>query len=481
MPDSRLSLWLFTAALLARAVSCMGLGLFGPDGPNFLIMGDWMREGRFQDALSMAYHPLYPLLIAVAGPAAGGSIPAGHAVSILLGAAACVPLFFVTRELFGRPSAFFATLIYALHPRIVDVQSDVMTESTFMCFFLGSMAMTWRMAEQPSMERGITLALAASGAFLTRPEGILAVVLAVCWPAADLLARRKLDGKALGALAVMTVSLMVLMFPYLLWVKSVRGHWGLSVRPSLLSAELATGVQAGSEGRTGVGSSKLYWNYFQSILRLNLHGALFPFHLLGLWSLKSIGLRRILFYGAFTGGLMGGVLLTLRMHDAMSDRYLMVPMTLLGGLAGLGLATLVREAARRRPDARWRPALCGALVLALAVLPSFRWLHVRRMEDRSYAVAADWIRSQGKPVRAVSGTAQVAYLAGARPVLPPATPEQLRSQIEKNGVEYFVYDERDVASRVPMVGMLASSALVGPAETFRGPAGTLAVYVQRVR
>jgi hypothetical protein len=483
MSDARLAGLLFALAFLARVVSWMGLAIFGPDSANFLIMADWMGEGRFHDALSMAYHPFYPLLIAVAKPLAGGSVAAGHAISILLGAGATVPLFNIVRVVFGRPAAFITALIYAFHPRIVDVQSDVMTEATFMFLFLSAMWLTWRMMEEPSLEQGVVLGLAAALSFLARPEGILAIALAVGWPVVEMVRRREAAARRIGEILLMTAVILVVLSPYLFWVKSVRGHWSLSVRPSLISAERAAGVYKGPEDRGTeiMGSSKLYKDYGQSILRLNLHGALFPFHILGLASLRGLGLRRGLYYFSFLGGLMGGILFTLRQHNAMSDRYLMAAMTLFTAVAAVGIVSAFRYAARRWPEARWRPAACGALLLLIAVVPGFRWLHLRRLEDRSYADAARWIRSQGRPPPCLSGTAQVAYLSGCRPVLLPSSPGGIRNCIDVDRVGYFVYDTRDVNSLSSIVGILASCELLEPPVKIEGPPGSLNIYIQRVK
>jgi 4-amino-4-deoxy-L-arabinose transferase-like glycosyltransferase len=483
MSDARFAALLFAAALLARLVSWMGLCFFGPDSANFLIMADWMGEGRFQDALAMAYHPFYPLLIAVAKPLAGGSVAAGHAISILLGAAATVPLFNVAKAVFGRPAAFISALTYAFHPRIVDVQSDVMTEATFMFLFVSSMWLTWRMMEEPSPERGVVLGLASAAAFLTRPEGILAIMLALGWPVVEILRRREAGAKRIGEVLLMLAVILVALSPYLFWVKSVRGHWAFSIRPSLISAERATGIYSGPEDRGSslLGAPKLYKDYVQSILRLNLHGALFPFHLIGLASLGGLGLRRGLFYFSFLGGLLGGVLYTLRQHNAMSDRYLMVAMTLFMALAGVGIVSAFRHAARRWPEARWRPAACATLILLIAVIPGLRWLSLRRLEDRSFSEAARWIRSQGNPSPSVSGTSQVAYLSGGRILPLPSSPDEIRRDIDVDRVGFFVYDSRDLKALSPTVKMLASCQWLEPAVKIEGPPGTLNIYVQRVK
>jgi len=212
------------------------------------------------------------------------------------------------------------------------------------------------------------------------------------------------------------------------------------------------------------------------------YGVLVPFHLLGLASLRGIGLRKGLFYFSFPIGLLGGPLYVLRVHNYMSGRYLLAGMTLLNMLAALGLTAAIAWLARRRPDARWREPAVAAFILAVAVLPGLPAFRLRRYEIQSARTAAAWIRSQGPPPRAMSGPlTQVAYLAGARSLYSGLTPEALREQIRAREVEYYAYTENDGAKRPEYIAMLRSCELLQPPVEIQGPPGTVKVYLQRVR
>lgn len=465
IPDGRLAALLFVAAFLVRLLAVLGSAIFGTDGGGFLLMADWMAEGRFHDALSLTYHPLYPLLIALLRPVAGSAETAGNALSVILGAAAIIPLFLTMRAIFGRPAAFIVGLLYAFGPSILDVQSDVMTEGTYHFFLFSSMWLTLRMMEEPSLERGAVLGASAAAALLTRPEGLLAVVLAVAWPLA---ARDRFLQRAGGVLVAAAV-LLLLLSPYLLWVKSVRGRWALSARSSMISAEKAIAGETGGKGG-------LYRIYADSVFRMTALGILIPFHLAGLALLKNVGRRKALFYLSFMLGLMGGPLAALQTHDFMSGRYLLAGMTLMNGLAASGIA-----AAMAHPRARWHPAAWAGLLFVVAVLPGSRAFRHRRDEIRHAPAAAAWILSQGPPPRGVTGPIQqVAYLAGSRSLY-GATPEALRQLIAGKEIDYAVYTERDVEKRPDYVAMLRTSDLLRPPVEIAGPPGTVKIYVQRVR
>lgn len=479
MSDARLTGLLFAAALLARTVAALGSAIFGTDGGHYLLMADWMREGRVHDALSLTYHPLYPLLIAVVRPLAASTEHAGEAVSVVLGAGAVIPFYAVVQALFGRPAAVLTGLLYAFGPMLVEVQSDVMTEGTYLFFSFSSLWLTWKMAQEPTLARGVVLGLSAGAAFLTRTEGLLSVALALAWPVVFSVRHRSGLGTRIAGIALTAAALLLVLSPYLFWVKAQRGHWALSARPSVISSEKAVGVGAApAEEESPRGS--YYRQYGKGLFRLS--GLLIPFYLLGLPALGRLDRLRAALYFSFPLGQLLGVLVMLRRHDFMSDRYLLTGMTLLLPVAALGLLSALGWLSRRKGVVA-RPAFGAALLLAIAVLPGLRCLKLRRQECLSYPLAAQWILAQGGPrPKGLSGPVeQVAYLTGSRSYYAGSTAEQLRGALKVYPIEYFVYSEKDVRGRSDYVAMLRSFERLEAPVTVDGPPGTWKVYIQRVK
>ncbi|HEV3027546.1 MAG TPA: glycosyltransferase family 39 protein [Planctomycetota bacterium] len=483
MPDSQWTVLLLASAFLVRVVAAMGSAIFGTDSCHYLLMADWMRAGRLQEALAIAYHPFYPLLIAAMRTFTGSTEQAGTAVSVLVGAAAVIPLFHMVRSVFGRPAGVLASLLYAFHPILIEVQSDVMTEGTFLFFLFGSMWLTWRVMEEPSLARAAVLGAAAAAAFLTRPEGLLALALAVAWPALEAIRRRNGWARRLGGLGATVAVAALLAFPYLLWVKSERGHWALSPKPSVMSAEKAV-VGLGGDPGDETGSSeraRLYRIYAVSLYHQSYYGLLVPFTLLGLWRLGEVGARRALFYLSFPLGHLGGILFTLRSHNFMSERYVLAGTLLLGGLAAYGMVIVLRAAAVRWPESPLRPALCSALLFLLLAVPTLLAFKVRRTEYLGFPVAAQGILARDPHPGTVGGIEQVSYLCGSRSYYLPATREGLDQFVADKELRYIVYSDRDVQKRPDYVGMLRSWDRLEAPREYSGPPGAWKVYVQRVR
>jgi len=481
MTDSRLAGMLFAAAFLARLVAAMGSAIFCTDGGHYLLMADWMREGRFHDALLLTYHPLYPLLIGAVRSVTSSTEQAGELVSVALGAGAILPLFATVKVVFGRPAAFVTSLLYAFGPALVEVQSDVMTEGTYFFFFFSALWLTLLMAEEPSWVRGVVLGAAASGAFLTRPEGLLPIALSLAWPALYFFRQRKgLFQRASGILAT-AITILLLLSPYLLWVKAQRGHWALSARPAAISGEKSVGIGGEGEGEgTGDTQGVYYRLYGRALFRLS--GILIPFFLLGLGSLPNLDLYRGLLYFSFPLGQMAGVLLTLRRHNFMTERYILAGMSLMMAIAALGLLKAVAWLSRR-PGRPGRPAMGAALVLFFAVLPGLRCLKLRRQECLSYPAAARWIQSQPGPrPRGMAGPVeQVAYLSGCRSYYTSKVSESFKAELKSLSIDYVVYSENHVHGRPDYIAMVRSCDALEPAVSVSGPPGTRTVYIQRVK
>jgi 4-amino-4-deoxy-L-arabinose transferase-like glycosyltransferase len=483
LSDLQWTLLLFAGAFLVRTLDALGSAIFGTDACHYLLMADWMRAGRFHDALSVAYHPLYPLLIAVATSVTGSAESAGHAVSVLLGSAAIVPLYRLVLAVFGRPAAAITSLLYAFAPWMVEVQSEVMTEGTFIFFLFSSAWLTWRMLEEPSVIRGAVLGGAAAAAFLTRPEGLLAIALALAWPAAGLVLGRGPRWKVLAGIACTLVVVGLVLSPYLLWVRSVRGHWALSVRPSAMSFEQAVGAGGGGEPTAEyAGSAALYRIYFVSLFKLSAYGTLIPFYVLGVRALLKASPRvPLVFFLSYPLGLLGGVLFTLRTHTFMAERYLLAGMGLLSAVAALGLAESLGRLIRARPESRLRPILCGAAALVAIGLPIAKSMKVRRQELLSYPAAARWILARTPRPTCVVGLEQVSYYCGTRSYYLPGDRKQLSALLDRERVDYIVYSEKDLTRKPEFVATVRSLDGLESAEEIQGPPGTWKVYVHHWR
>lgn len=487
MSDVRLATVLFGVAFLTRFVAYLGTFIFGTDGGQFLFMADRMGEARFHEALSVSYHPMYPLLVSAARPFVGDTEAAGFWVSMVLGAGAVVPLFLMVRAIFGRPAGFLTGLLFAFHPFTVELHADVMTEGTFVFFLFWALWQGWKVLRNPSVEGALLASVGAAAAFLTRGEGLAALVGIPVWQGIEFLRRRDRRGTRLAGIGLGIAASGLLVFPFLLWVRSVHPEkrWALSAKWSVLRA---TEASPGSEGpfpeesptrRRGLLANRYVRVASSAVRQMYVVGI--PFYLLGLWGLRrtTASVLGTLFYFSFPVLHLGGLLWGLRNVPYMSYRYVVPPMNLLAVLAALGLIQAVRFLAGRLPERRWIPA-AGLLVMVVTVLPGLRSFGIHRKEVRVAREAALWIRSQGGPGRGVCSTLDpVGYLSGTRNRWFPETYEGLLQDLGDGRVDFLVYTDRDrEAGRPSYLARLEECDRLEPPVKI---AGERIVFVQKVR
>lgn len=208
--------------------------IFFADGLRYISQARALASGSADAGWRKAVdHPAYPAMIALSHTILGGDSPAAwqsaaQLASILAGVLLIIPLYLVSRELFGARVAFLAGLLLYLLPLTGHVFADTLSESTFLLFWTWGLWGALRFFRSGSFGWAGLVAVMAALAYLSRPEGLLlpaavATTLILCprWVAGRL-GRRGLIG--VGA---MVVGLVCLVAPYV----ATRG--GLATKPSI--------------------------------------------------------------------------------------------------------------------------------------------------------------------------------------------------------------------------------------------------------
>ena len=114
-------------ALALRLLVSESLPLIEADGVSYVTIERQVRAtGSPFDPL---FHPLYPLLIALAEPLVGDWETAGGWVSALFGALVILPAYALARDIVGRQAALLSAVLIAVHPRL-STASTVAFDST---------------------------------------------------------------------------------------------------------------------------------------------------------------------------------------------------------------------------------------------------------------------------------------------------------------------------------------------------------------
>ncbi len=178
-------------------------------------------------------HPVYPLAIAAVHPLVGGDGPedwqrAAQIASVIAGVLLIIPVYLVSRELFGDACAVPACVLFYLVPLTGHVFADTLSESTFLLFWMWGLWASLRFLKSGGIGWVLIVVGCSALAYLTRPEGLLlpaallaALILSPRWVA------RGLGRRGLWALGVLVVGSACLVGPYV----ALKG--GLGTKPSI--------------------------------------------------------------------------------------------------------------------------------------------------------------------------------------------------------------------------------------------------------
>jgi 4-amino-4-deoxy-L-arabinose transferase-like glycosyltransferase len=217
-------------ALALRAAAAINTKVINHDGARFTMSARAMLDGNLDYALEVEPRmpPLYPLLIALAAFFTGDLGLAGVLISVLTGTLLVLPVYLLSRDLWGERIGLVAGLVVAILPDLALVSGDVWSEPLFLLCFFSSIAAIWFAGERPSF---LTHALAGAFGGLavnTRPEGLYTLAAILGWGAIVFwIHRRKTERRAarIGGPLLATVIWIALILPYSAWIHAKYGFW----------------------------------------------------------------------------------------------------------------------------------------------------------------------------------------------------------------------------------------------------------------
>lgn len=237
-------------AFAVRGVVLQESRVISRDGCYYVTFGDYLRHERWSQFLGIQRreagnyrerdftqylpleqyeHPLYSASIALAWPLTGDGVAAGRAVSLLFGTLAIVPLYLLTRRIFGRQPALCASGLFAFHPYFAQDAVNVLSDPLFIGLFMTGAWLAYEAVARRSL-LGVALAAWVSAlAYLTRPEGFgLLLVLVGAILLYDLGRRpRRWLWRIVAALEGVCAFAMLAM-PYIAMVRVQLGYWWIT-------------------------------------------------------------------------------------------------------------------------------------------------------------------------------------------------------------------------------------------------------------
>jgi hypothetical protein len=219
--------------------------VLSPDGVNYAQLARAFAAGNFRAGMSAYFPPLYPALVALSSHVFRDVEFAGRFVSIVAGAALCVPSYLLTRAWYGRREARIAAIVVALHPLLVYYSSVLLTEATYTLLFTCGVLAGWRALVGGGARAHFSTGAIFGACYLLKPEAAGFVVLLVALRAATNFygARRRATratndrvsqtvhvraAQTARDCAALACCFLIFALPYMIYLHQQLGAWTIS-------------------------------------------------------------------------------------------------------------------------------------------------------------------------------------------------------------------------------------------------------------
>lgn len=277
----------------------MAQGIANDSAAYGFIARDFLR-GDFIKGLSSPAPPFYPFLIYLFSPDTTYVEIAGRFISLFFGTLSIIPLFYLVKEAVGQREAIFSALLYSFHPYLVTYSGMLLTEPTYWGLLTLSVFFFWTGLRKEKVWR-----IALSGcflglAYLTRPEGVIYVLVYLAWVVIDGILRKKWFKRVI-LIGVFIPSVFIFVIPYVIHIHQETGRWLISkkavdAQPQFLrengeGADSSRGIEQNRPEKENFGMARIARNvvhYFRFVIYHYLRAYHFS-----LWLFLFFGLIRV--------------------------------------------------------------------------------------------------------------------------------------------------------------------------------------------
>ena len=318
------------------------------DSAAYGFMARDFLKGQFTKGLSIAGHPLYPLLISLFSMDTAHVEITGRLLSLFFGTLTIIPLFYLVKEAIGQKGAIFSALFYTFHPYLVTYSGMMLTEATYWGLLVLSVYYFWTGLKRDKVWRMALSGFSLGLAYLTRPEAIGYILVYLAWIVMDGFLRKRWF-KTLASIGVLVSSMFIFGLPYVIYVHQETGQWLISKKAVEAQSQLfkksiekinpSKGVEQDHPEKK---NSKIIWmtrnivHHFPSVAYHYLRA----YHFL-LWLILFFGLIRLrresIAYELFLASLVLFHLLSLSTFLPSTIRFSvpMIPLSLFWAGAGI--------------------------------------------------------------------------------------------------------------------------------------------------
>jgi 4-amino-4-deoxy-L-arabinose transferase-like glycosyltransferase len=231
-------------AVVARVLK-FGEPVVGTDVAAFCRLGkNLIENGSYTFGENYNYGvffpPGYSIFVGILNLFIGDMFYSAKLVSIISSCITILISYSIGKELYNEDTGLFAALCFAIYPLVLIVSLQGWSDSLFFCFLLLSIYLFVVSIRKDNFFMHVLLGVSAAMAYLTRPEGMFLLLLPILHLFGLFDGRTRFSKKYLLKTAVLFAAFILLISPYVLFLKNYTGRIELSGKNniSILLGEL---------------------------------------------------------------------------------------------------------------------------------------------------------------------------------------------------------------------------------------------------
>lgn len=206
------------------------------DSVGYIYMAEKLAHGKINDAIYMnpRMPPLYVSLLALGEYSGIGAEASGVLLSMLAGTLMLIPVFLVSKKIFGDKGGLASAFLVATHPYLIRLSTEVMRDSLFLFLILSALAFAVYAADCPGVSRKWYFSGAFAGlAAMTRSEGTFFIAAIFIWMLLETAIQARnvrlpvLMKKGAGVLTCVLAGFLLMTVPVERYLSDTPSRWSI--------------------------------------------------------------------------------------------------------------------------------------------------------------------------------------------------------------------------------------------------------------
>lgn len=383
------------------------------DGEIYIAAAMKLAGGMYRESLATYPMPVYPFLIVLMHKLLPNWVLAGRLLSFFAMTLTVIPVYLLTRDLFGRRAAFWGCVVFILLPETLVHSNSVLRDPLFCLLFMAATCFAQRTLQSNQIKHLLCSAFFASLSTFFRLEGL--ILFPICFCAfAGLAVFKANERKHYIRLALAWVVIWLILAAVFLSAVSVLGFEGLNrynewefyfsgfknlslfenynrITDQLIHIRDSSTQRDVGQHVAEVLRTLMPLVYLLGLLQM-LSATILPLNFLILiWGVIQTDYNeRLIFVMALAAGLMLLAFGFFIRMEIMLKRYLIMPGLLLIPWIGFGIDRLLPYV-QRFPVKKWAAA---CIVMVVFVVPASGFNHLFINKDDLASRVGVWIANQ---------------------------------------------------------------------------------------